>query len=479
MPVMKISAFSALLIAVFAFSTGAQTKLTLGSVIGHALTNSYTIRSAKLNLESSQANLEASERGLMTAVDFELDLPRFSRNLRSQFDPVTETDRFYQAGNTTVEARLSLSQPILFTNGKFIFNSSLFGRDQFTSSSGTKRDYYSSFNFRLQQPLFGFNSSKANSERAELNLERAKTNYKRSEADLIYNVTAAFYDAYKNKKQYEIAREKVRQTELSFNTANKKFKAGLIAEVEALQLEVDLAAARNDLLGAETSLRESKNNLKIAAGFPMDEDVDVTGSFEFVEFTVNTDTAVAYALRNRAEIKNAETDILLNRFTVEETAARGRITGQLNAAYGINKDDAALNDAFRAFLDDKSVSFTVQVPVWDWGKNGKEVESASANLKMAQLSAENEKIVICKEIETVCNRLQAAKARYEVLSRSVELAQKSYDISVSRFESGNITSFDLSQMQLRLTDSKLNSLGALIDYLLAAADLQRKTLHRF
>jgi hypothetical protein len=34
-------------------------------------------------------------------------------------------------------------------------------------------------------------------------------------------------------------------------------------------------------------------------------------------------------------------------------------------------------------------------------------------------------------------------------------------------------------MQLRLTDAKTNSLGALIDYKLTLADLERKTLHKF
>jgi outer membrane protein TolC len=67
----------------------------------------------------------------------------------------------------------------------------------------------------------------------------------------------------------------------------------------------------------------------------------------------------------------------------------------------------------------------------------------------------------------------------EVLSKSVELAEKSYNISKSRFDAGTITSFDLSQMQLRLTDARTNSLYALIDYKLAVADLTRKTLFNF
>ena len=122
---------------------------------------------------------------------------------------------------------------------------------------------------------------------------------------------------------------------------------------------------------------------------------------------------------------------------------------------------------------------TVSIPVWDWGKNAREVESAEASYNLSVLRHKNLKEQIVKEILSAINKLNSAKARVDVLSKSVEVAEKSFNISLERFKSGNITSFDLSQMQLRLTDSKINSLNALIDYKLALADLERKTLMKY
>jgi len=218
-----------------------QRVLTLKESISIAMGESYSIKSAEQSLVSSQMNLEAIKMGLRSSVDLEFDLPRYSRSLSSQFNTTIGTEQFYEFGYTTVEGRLSITQPILFTNGSLSISGSLFGRDQFSELTGTSRDYFSNIGIRLRQPFFVFNSQAANLERAEINLEKTQREFTQAEKDIIYNVTSSFYYLFRSKKNAEINEEKVRQTEISYNTAVNKFKAGLIPEVEMLQLEVDLA----------------------------------------------------------------------------------------------------------------------------------------------------------------------------------------------------------------------------------------------
>jgi len=457
-------------------SASAQKVLTLEESLNIALKESYSIRSAEYSLISSRKNLEAAKLGLMTSVNMEFDLPRYARALSSQFNPVEGVERFYEIGYTTFESRLLFNQPIVFTNGTFSLAGSLWRRDQYSQLQDIPIDYYTNLSLRLRQPLFTFNTQQANLERAEINLLKSERNYTRSEKEIVYDVTAAFYRLYQSKKNVEIVKEKVNQTELSYTTAGNKFKAGLIAEVEALQLEVDLASSRNELLAAERTFNEGKDDFKLLIGLPLEEDIDVTAELDYRPVTVNVDEAISAALENRTELKNAEADIELGRLSVDEVDSRGNISALITANYGINRNDEEFRDLFHQFAQDRSVVFTLQVPVLDWGRSSREVESAEANLNLDILSYENQKLLIRKEIIAISNKIESAKARVEVLSKSVELAQKSYDISLARFQSGTITSFDLSQMQIRLTDAKVNSLNALIDYNLAVADLARKTM---
>ncbi|MCL5027780.1 MAG: TolC family protein [Bacteroidetes bacterium] len=476
---MKFTYKTILIILTFINISFAQRVLTLQDALSIALEKSYAVKSAELVLLSSQKNLEAAKLGLMTSINMQFNVPSYSRTLSNQFNPLTGTQQFFDYGFTTYEGLLNFTQPIIFTNGTFSLTGDLWKRSQFSSGQQIPTDYYSNLSLSLQQPLFTFNSLKASLTRAEINLEKAARNYTSASKDIVYNVTVGFYQLYKAKKNVEITEEKVKQTETSYNTAQNKFKAGLIAEVEALQLEIDLASSKNDLLGAKRTLEEAKNDFKILIGLKLSDSIDVVAQLDYKPVDVNLDEAIDYALANRNELKNAQADIDLSKLSVDEIDSQGNISAMLSANYGINKDQNRLQDIFHDFDGSRSVVFTVRVPVLDWGKNKRQVESAEANLNLYKLSYENQKQEIRKEIIEVVDNLNSAKARVETLSKSVELAQKSYDISLARFQAGTITSFDLQQMQLRLTDAKTNSLNALIDYKLALADLDRKTLHDF
>ncbi|OIP58764.1 MAG: hypothetical protein AUK34_08670 [Ignavibacteria bacterium CG2_30_36_16] len=475
---MKIIKF-VLIALLFSASSFAQRVLTLDEAVSIALKESYGIKSAEYSLISSQKNLEAAKLGLRTSIDMEFDVPRYSRTLASQFNPSTGTEQFFEIGYTTFESRLMFTQPIVYTNGTFSLVGSMWRRDQFSAQQDIPIDYYSNISLRLRQPLFTFNTQSANLTRAEVNMQKSQRNYTRSEKEMIYNVTAAFFQLYQAKKNVEIVKEEVNQVQTSYNTAQNKFKAGLVAEVEALQLEIDLAESKNKLLNAERTFEELKDNFKLLIGLDLSEQFDVAALLEYSPVTINLDEAVEHALNKRTELLNTAADINLNSLTVDEVDSRGNISALITANYGINKNDNVFREVFRDFSEDRSVALTLQVPVLDWGRNSREVESAEANLNLTRLNYINQKQQIEKEIIAVVNKIESAKARVEVLSKSVELAKKSYEISLARFEAGTITSFDLSQMQLRLTNAKTNSLNALIDYKLALADLSRKTMHDY
>lgn len=468
-----------ILVQLLAIDIYSQKLLGLDDILSIALKESYSIKAANYSLDGSQKNLEAMKLGLRTSVDMEFDVPSYSKNLESWYNPLTQKKEFYEAGNTTFEGRLTLSQPIVFTNGQLSIIGKLFGRNQFSALNNSSKDFFSNLVFNIRQPLFAYNNLSASLEKAELNFEMSKRNYTRSEADLIYNATSAFYNLFKAKKNFEIVEERVRQSELSYETAMNKFKAGLIAEVEALQLEVDLSSARNDLLSAERSYKEANDNLKILIGLESNENIDVAPELAYNPVIINEEEAISYALKNRPDLFNNETSIRLSQMQIEEIDAKRSIKAELNLNYGINKVDTLFNNVFNNFLQNRSIVFTVSLPIWDWGQNKREVESAEANLKLSKLNYLNQKENIIIEIKQLVNRIESAKSRVEVLSKSVVVAEKSYNISLERFKSGNITSFDLSQMQLRLTDAKTNNLNALIDYKLTLADLERKTLHKF
>lgn len=464
-----------IIIILFPTIAQAQEIYNLEKSINTALEKSFGIKSAEYSLLSSQKSLEAFKASLFSRLDLEFDLPSYSKSLTSQFNPLESREDFFELGSSKVEGRLTLQQPIIFSNGTINIVGRLFGREQFGSNISRTKDFFANVGISLNQPLFTFNTQKANFERAEINLKNAERNYSQAEQNLIYNVKVAFYNLFKLKENVEISEEKVKQNEESFLTAENKFKAGLIAEVEALQLEVDLASSRNELLNLNRSLEENLNNFKILLGLELEENIDLISDLSYQPISIDKNEAVESALINRSDLLNQENNIYLSQLNVEEVNSNRQIKLELNARYGISNNEKEFASLFDELLDDVNVALTLSVPVWDWGQNSRQVESTEANLMREKLNYNNLKKTIRNEITEVINRINSAKARVNVLSKSVEIAEKSYKISLERFKSGTISSFDLAQMQLRLTEAKNNSISALIDYSLAIADLERKT----
>jgi len=457
----------------------AQEIYTLDKSIDVALQKSFGITNAKYSLVESEKKLEAFKASLYSKLDLEFDLPNYSNNLTSQFNPATGKEEFYSVGSSRIEGRLRLTQPIIYTNGTVSIIGRVFGRDQFGTYSNSSRDYFSNFGISINQPLFTFNNQRANLERSEINLENAKRSFTHAEQNLIYDVKVAFYNLYKLKEDVKISEEKLKQNEESFETAENKRKAGLIAEVEAMQLEVDLASSRNDLLNSKRSFIEEINNFKILLGIDSEKEIDIISNLLYTPITIDDTSAINSALQNRADLLNQENDIYLSGIRVDEVDARRQIKLELNARYGISNNSTEVSSLYNDLLDDVNIALTLSVPVWDWGQNSMEVEASQANAMIEQITYNNLKKRIQNDVIAAINRINAAKARVEVLSRSVDIAEKSYNISTERFKSGTISSFDLAQIQLRLTEAKNNSLGALIDYNLAIADLERKTYVKY
>jgi outer membrane protein TolC len=92
---------------------------------------------------------------------------------------------------------------------------------------------------------------------------------------------------------------------------------------------------------------------------------------------------------------------------------------------------------------------------------------------------ENEKITVEREIKDVVAAVHEAENRLSVLEKSQQLAERSYEISLARFDNGDITAQNLALDRDRLNQARSAYLDAYIDYQTAVADLKRKTLYDF
>ncbi len=471
-------------------------SLTLEQAIKIALEKSYEMKSLRLSLAQAEQNLIAARGRFKTNADLSLETPNWSETV-SEITIPNALPIFNTTGFTRYQGTLDINQP-LPTDGALTLRGQSYHRDVSTYLQESKEDVsrseiYNSLSLRFRQPLFAINQLKLGLKNANLSYQRTVQRYRRSELDIVYQVTRSFFDFYQATRQHEITRDNVQQQQELYDLASKKYAAGLIPEVEALQMEVDLAESRNALLSAEGELQRSEDSFKQLIGLKLSDLVAVRTDFILEKVEVDLGRATELAMKYRTELREGQIDMELARINIKEADARSEMRGDINAFYditGVSDSNLAYhspwNDLWNSSLDDmdrrphnRGVTFTLTVPLWDWGVNRAEVQAARAVYNTSVLSHEEQKKTIEREVREVVLRLREAQNRIAVLQKNQQVAQRAFDITLERFNNGDITSQELALDRNRLTTAKTSYLSAYVDFKLAVADLQRKTMWDF
>ena len=254
-----------------------------------------------------------------------------------------------------------------------------------------------------------------------------------------------------------------------------------------------MAERKNSLVEAEGNLQRSEDYFKQLIGLKLSDEIGVQTDFEIIKIDVDLEKALEYALVNRSEIRESEIALELAKINVKETDARSEIRGDIEAFYDITgisdpylPYSSSPKTLWNSSIDDlkrrpnnKGVVFTLSVPLWDWGVNAAEVAASRTRLDDSKLALEDQRKTIVRQVQDVVGRLKESENRLEVLRQNQDVAQRAFDISLNRFNNGDITSQELALDRNRLTQAKFSYLNAYIDYKTAIADLKRKTMWDF
>jgi outer membrane protein TolC len=307
--------------------------------------------------------------------------------------------------------------------------------------------------------------------------------------DIIYNVTRGFYEVYRAAYEKQINEERLSNSQEALRVAKLKFGTGNISEGELLTTEVE--AARNDIYLLESigKYERAKDEFKLLIGLEMTEEIDIIAEMEFETVAIDLQKAIEQALYNRLDIKESEYNVKLQEIEVDRAKREGEVRGDIRAYYdftGISPREGDVMELFRQSYDNmgvrpqnRGVTFTLTVPILDWGRRRNNVKTQTIYLDRTKMQLDNLNEQIVKEIREIVRVVHEAEKRFRINQTNKELAARNYRIHRLRFENGDITGQELSLEQTRLSQVQLDYINAYVTYQLALADLKRKTMWDF
>ncbi|MFO7890723.1 MAG: TolC family protein [bacterium] len=474
--------------------------LSLNDAISVALDKSYNIKTLEKLVDQAEQNLIAARARYKTNINLNLFAPQYDEG----FELIPQVDGNpipKQQGSFQVRGVMDITQPmpwIPLGGGDLTLQGEAY---QLNSWSPMREDpdkydksnrFFNKISLIMNKPLFTINNVALELRQAKLNYRKQKKVFTRSELDLIYRITQQFFSLYRTIEEVKINKEDVQRQQNIFETTEKKFKSGLIAEVDAMQAEVDLIQARNSLKSSQGRMERQMASFKQLIGLSLDENIDLTADLEVDRIDINVEKAISFAMNNRSEIVEKEIDIENQEINIKQTNARVSIKGSLMGYYqlsGFSEEQIPWGTSTVDLIEsswevlkqtpNRGVTFNLEIPLWDWGRNRAQVKAAEIQLERDKMDLEDQYVSIEREVKDVIRSCYESYDRVKMLEKSKEVSQRSFEINLERFENGDITTTELARVSDQLNNSLLSYLDAYNQYKLALADLRRKTLYDF
>jgi len=454
----------------------AVSPLALDDCVSLALRQNLQHLNDLQSLERSRASLQMARSPFELNAEAQLTAPSFTEEQDTK-ETIALTTRFREESTTyQYGGNLSVYQRVPHL-GRFYITSSG-SRYEITSNRRADFvDFSGDIRFGWSHDLLTTPREELQLRRSELSLTNAHTTLHRRELSLDSRVTNAYYGLVQSIRQLEIQRQRLEQSEAALDLARRKFEIGLIAEVQALGLEVEKLRAEASYAQAETAIEQRRDALRELLGMRMEEPLEVVTEVPYEKLPIDEERAVELGLRNRTDMQEAEIQAQMSGLDLTEQRERLGPSAQLNTSVrlgGRGPEIADVSNAFERKLI--SASIDLQLPVLDGGQRRGQIRQAEIAMRQSSLSRDQQRQAIIREIRNAVRNTHESERQIELRQAALQVAERKFDVERSRFELGLADSQELLVAQTDLTSERTNALTAFIDYQLSLKALHMATM---
>lgn len=380
------------------------------------------------------------------------------------------------------------------------------GRTQNPANYGLTTTSYWSSGYSLQGNVLLFNwFSKRNTVEANrYNMMAAQTYIDKVKSDIALNVAAAYLQALLAQEQIGVTEVQVKQSNSQLDNTRKLVDAGSLPELNAAELEAQLASDSSTLVTAKATAVQAVLNLKallfLDASVPFDLDTPPVDRIP-VESLADLQPEAVFALAvknlplqqwNALRIKGLEKVVRAQKGamfpTVNMSGSLG--TNAISNAQEVKGQVAlppqkigtagadtvySLPSYFNYFgkrsywrqLDGnfgQSIGASLNVPIFNAGSLRTNYRRSKLDLQNARLQKDLDNQTLKQDIYKAYNDATSSLQKWMASVKSVSTAQKAYEFSLKRYNIGLLNSIDLITNQNKLFRARIDALVTQYDY---------------
>ncbi len=438
--------------------------LSLQECIDLAMQNNLQHQRNQQDLDNSRVQLTTAQAPFTFGMDAFVTAPSFTGLRDTQENVALQTRVREENTDVSYSGNLRMTQRLRHL-GQFTLTSAALRRDFSSNRREDFLDYSGSTRLAYERDLLAQPSEEIALKRAEHSLQSARLNFDRQRLQLEGQVIDDYYDLVQSVRELEIEEQRLAQSRANLELAQRKFEVGLIAEVEALRLQVEMLQAEATYDQAQTDIELRRDLLRETLGLNVWEPITIDTDVQYEIHPIDAQRALEIGLARRTDMKRAEIFEEINELNLAEARRRNGI----NATFGANVSMQGRGSEISAVSDNFErnrwgVDLQISLPLIDSGQRQANISQARIALEQSRLGREQQRRLIIQQVRDATRRVHEAERQIDLRQAALEFAQRTYDVEQSRFELGLADSQQLLQAQGNLTQARINALAAVIGY---------------
>lgn len=445
----------ALTMLLLVVSANAQVKvLTLDEAIKIALEQNSARINAELEVQKAQADVNTAYGYAMPSVDLSASYSHFFEKPQVPF--------------LDFEALLNNSTyGVLFDEELLAYDANKI-QDMGTEMMSMALSNNMSAEIQISQILFNSAVIKGVGS-ASTYFDMAKYMLEQEAANIVYQVTTAFYGCVLAKEMLAITEESLTNFEKNYNSVLSYYEYGFASEYDKLNAEVQYENFKPTVNRARSGKLAALNGLKVLLGMNPSNEIDVNGALEYKKEDWLENTLIKEAVENNYMLGLLEYQQKMNDAFIDLEKSDYFPTVAAFGSYSINgqSDDWDYMTYNQALA---GVSFSMNLFTGMQTKN--KVQKKKIERLQTDETLRQAKDAIIMQIRNKINDIDLIEANIASAEKNVKLAKKGYEIAQVRYQEGDGTQLELTNAELQYRSAKTNILSYYYEYMSASEDVK-------
>jgi len=305
----------------------------------------------------------------------------------------------------------------------------------------------------------------------ELAVEQARE----SRLGTVASVKQAYFAVLLAKASYDVYNAVFENAAQNCKLTQMRYNSQKASELDLARAQSTMAAAIPNLYNAQNAIYLALWQLKAVMGLDLDRAIDIEGSLEDYagQMFRFMQEGQDYSLERNSQMKQLATqaEILARQIRMQQYAYLPSLSMQLSYNYYTQSDKFNLSQW--KWLPSSTLVFSLNIPIFSGGQRYYAIKQTRVQADELALQRENAERQLRIGIRQSLSTMETAMKTYDAAKEALGSAEKAYDIAEKSFQLGKSTLTDLNNTELTLTQTRLQVVQAVYNFIVAKAGLEQ------